>query len=334
MSVSEGGAEGELVLLRTAAMRARNRPLAILGLWAWEAAWGLVLAWPVASYVSAAYGTHPQGDAPLFADGGLALMDLVYGAQRSDVALVRGHLLALAPVAAVATLVPIAALLVSMAHATRARRRPSLRACLTRGAESFGALFWLLVLATFAGGLLVFLATLLGGWVTDALTARSGEARADQVGFVVGIVALLPAAFSGVLHDLARAAAVRFRVPSGRAIVLAWNTWLRSPVATLWGWAWRSALAWVPVIVATAGATRLGGRGGAALFAVLLLHQAALLTRVAVRASWLARALRAVDEAHHVLKVVPVAAISPTPPAIGTAARTDEPAAPSLDPGA
>jgi hypothetical protein len=49
-------------------------------------------------------------------------------------------------------------------------------------------------------------------------------------------------------------------------------------------------------------AGRLGGRGGGALFVVAALHQLVILARVALRASWLAKAMRLVDDAHRVLK--------------------------------
>jgi hypothetical protein len=49
-------------------------------------------------------------------------------------------------------------------------------------------------------------------------------------------------------------------------------------------------------------AARLGGRGGGALVALLLVHQLVLFARVALRASWLAKAARAVDRAHRVVR--------------------------------
>jgi hypothetical protein len=48
-------------------------------------------------------------------------------------------------------------------------------------------------------------------------------------------------------------------------------------------------------------ADRVGGRGGFALFFLFVIHQLAIGTRVALRASWLARALRDVDQAHRVV---------------------------------
>ena len=50
-------------------------------------------------------------------------------------------------------------------------------------------------------------------------------------------------------------------------------------------------------------AGRLGGRDGAALVVLTVVHQLVLLSRAALRASWLAKALRAVDHAHRVLRM-------------------------------
>jgi hypothetical protein len=43
-------------------------------------------------------------------------------------------------------------------------------------------------------------------------------------------------------------------------------------------------------------------RGGAALFVLFALHQLMIGVRVALHASWLAKALRAVDYAHRVVR--------------------------------
>jgi hypothetical protein len=51
-------------------------------------------------------------------------------------------------------------------------------------------------------------------------------------------------------------------------------------------------------VLAVAAVTgRLGSSGAFALFFLLVLHQSVVLARVALRASWLAKALRAVDGA-------------------------------------
>jgi hypothetical protein len=82
---------------------------------------------------------------------------------------------------------------------------------------------------------------------------------------------------------------------------LAWATLRREPLALTWSWAWRAAASLVPIVFGSLVAERLGGRGGLALVGLFGIHQTVVLSRVALRASWLAKAMRAVDGAHHVV---------------------------------
>ena len=56
-------------------------------------------------------------------------------------------------------------------------------------------------------------------------------------------------------------------------------------------WAWRAALSLGLVVIGIAASQALSGKGGAALLVLWLIHQAIVLVRVALRASWLARAI-------------------------------------------
>jgi hypothetical protein len=53
----------------------------------------------------------------------------------------------------------------------------------------------------------------------------------------------------------------------------------------------------VPLVFGALLSNRIGGRGGAALVTLFVLHQLVVGARVALRASWMARAMRAVDAA-------------------------------------
>jgi len=150
--------------------------------------------------------------------------------------------------------------------------------------------------------LLVGLALVAVATVSSHSAGRLGDARADQLGWLVGLVILGLAGVVGVLHDLARAASVRFRVRTIRACRCAMNAFLRNPTSMLWSWAWRAAAGWAPVAIGSLVAAKLGGHGGVALFALTIVHQLVALSRVAFRASWFATALRAVDHAHRVIR--------------------------------
>jgi len=284
----------ELVLLANDSMKARRRPLAIVALWGWQTLLAIVVAWPTAAAVASWYGKHPSGDAPLWRPGGLPLIDLVFdgrGARMETLTLAGIVLL----VAGFADLVPLGALFASMAYVTRDRRAPPMREALARGAAAFPTFALLFATASLAEGLLVGLAFFVATTGSDSLAERLGDARADQTAWLVALAIVALAGVVGVTHDLARAAAIRFRVRALRSWRLGFNALTRAPASTLWSWAWRALAGWAPVAVGAAVAARFAGRGGGALVALFILHQLVLVVRVAFRASWLASTLRAVD---------------------------------------
>jgi hypothetical protein len=290
-----------LVLLANASMRARRRPLAILCVWLAQLALGLAYAWPAAGFARQTYGSSPSGDAALFEGGGLALSDLLRhevlqpAAAAAFVVMVAGMVLGL---------LPLGALLASIAHTTPARSAPPMRRAAQRAVEAFGPLFALLLLGV---GLQVSLAAVAIGSGQKVAAARAlvaGDRNADELGIALSLMLLVPVALTGVVHDLARAAVVRYRIGAFDALRIGLKTFAASPVGLAWSWGWRALVALVPVIAATAVATRLGGRGGGVLAALFGVHQAVLLARGALRASWLARALRAVDARYKVVRVV------------------------------
>lgn len=296
--------EDGLALLSNASMRARRHPLVVLAVWVWTAAFGAAIAWPFSRLVAGAYGAHPRGDGPLFDPGALALYDFVSHARDASAALA-GHGLVVLPVALVGGLLPLACVLVAVTYTPRDRRRLRVQQLLSRAAPALPAFFALLLVATLIEGVLVALAFGGGGALAHALAPSLGEARGDQIGLVVGALVLLVAALVGVTHDLARAAVVRFRVSALRGALLGWKTLRRRPASSFFSWAWRALAAAVPVIGASIAATRFGGRSGTALVSLFLIHQSVILARVALRASWLARAMRSVDATHRVVRVTP-----------------------------
>lgn len=302
-SAGAGGASAtnkdELVLLLTESMRARRRPLPILALWGWQTLLSVMVAWPAAAAVASWYGKHPSGDAPLWQAGGLPLVDLAleaHGVRQETVTLAGIVFL----VAGFSDLVPIGALLASIGYVRRDRRAPRMGEVLVRGAGAFPTFASLFAMASMAEGLLVGIAGGMVFYLSESMTAKLGEARADQTALLVALPFLGLAAGVGVMHDLARAAAIRFRVKALRAWSFGFNALARAPVAVLWSWAWRGIAGWIPVGVGALVAARFGGRGGGVLAALFAVHQGVLVVRVAFRASWLAKAMRAVDRAYRV----------------------------------
>jgi hypothetical protein len=129
----------------------------------------------------------------------------------------------------------------------------------------------------------------------ESLGPRYGDVRADELAVIgFGLVPLFACA-AAVIHDLARASVVRFRTTTFSAIRSALVTFRRSPLRMFWSWAWRALVSLVLVIVVALVVPRFGVRGFGSFAAIAILHQLVVIARTALRASWLARALRAVD---------------------------------------
>jgi hypothetical protein len=283
-----------LVLLANDSMRARRRPGIILFVWIWEALVALVAAWPIAAVIHGAYGHHPAGDAPLWNPGGQEIIDLFQHIARGRPALgvgIAGTIL----ISAFGGVIPLAALLTSMAYVTREPRAPRLRQLANRALAAAPALLVLLVIMLSVQGLVGGLGLAVAGALDSELSASFGEPRADLVVVALLLFVGLLVALLGVVHDLAQAAAVRFRGGAFGSLRSALGALRLAPFGTFWSWAWRALAAIVPVGVVALVAERLGGREGMALVVLVVLHQLTLLVRVALRASWLAKALRSVD---------------------------------------
>jgi hypothetical protein len=296
----DGGGGSGLVLVSNDSMGAQRAPWAILWMWAYQTLAASVLAWPVASLVRTVFGRHPQGDAPLWTPGALSLADFLVASERALQALVPLHLFG-AVVAALGGFVPLLMLIAQMTFATRQGKFPGLRLLtpkalgLLPGVLRIGLLFGAVELVLLGGGAVV------GMRVADAFTASLGDAHAAQVGLAVGLLFAILASAVGVVHDLARTALVRFPVGAWECARLALRTGARAPVLLYWAWAWRALFASVLLVAGSVLSERVGGLGGGPLLALFVVHQAIVFGRVVLRASWLGRALRAVDLTHKVV---------------------------------
>jgi hypothetical protein len=283
-----------VALLETEAMRARRHPWAIAGLWLWETALALAVSLPVATSVRTAFGDGRLGDASLWRPGGRDLLDFLWHAVRALAPVATSAEIVLV-VAAIAGLVPACAAMVAMAYATRDGRHVGLLFSLSAALEKAPAflLLWAIV-TTAQAGLLGAGAAIIGAvdaWVRSGL----GGARTQRLDVAIGVVFVLAASGVGVAHDLARAAVVRFDVGAWRALTIGSRGLDRAPLPVWWSWAWRAAASTLPVLAAALMSMQLGGRGGWALCVLALAHQSAVLSRVALRASWLGCALRTVE---------------------------------------
>lgn len=330
-------------------IRARRRPLAVLFVYAAELAWALVVATPVHAWARRAWGAHPDGDAVLFRAGG---RELLMWLGQTDAALpvsVRTMLLLLF-VGAVLMQLPLGALLASLAFARHpaegvASSRRSLRPveALRIGMGAFMPLSGALALGTVAGIIVVALGAIASSAVDHGFVESLGDARSFHLRLVTFGLFLIVAAVVGVFVDLVRAAIVRetgTAATSDRSSTSspapAWTVMLRGVKTALRaarrdlvratvGWAWRYALGLVLIGTGYYAARALGGRGGGALVALFAIHQVVVLGRVALRASWLARALvivAPVQDARDDVQNTPVDDATPEPAPLAATEKT------------
>ncbi|MEZ4315483.1 MAG: hypothetical protein R3F14_46295 [Polyangiaceae bacterium] len=248
----------------------------------------LAAATPLAATIGAVTGAYPRGDAELFDRGGVMLLEALRHLRTSIPALGASW----AVLALVAF--PVGHLVLAFSLAllgTRARPRPSW--ALARAASSLPTLVLIGLTALVASAVLGALVWIPGASVTRALWPSGAShdlARRILTALVVLVVLLV-----GVIHDLARAAAVTFPAKTYAALRASLLTAWRSPVVAPWSWAWRMFIG----VLALAGSSwlglRIGQRTPAALLATAFTHQLALGVMGWMRLSWLARAAHLVS---------------------------------------
>jgi len=283
-----------LRLLPNHAMRARRCVAPVAALWAWDAALGAALAWPFVSIVRAAYGAHPHADGVLWDPGALPLLDLLVRRLPALGSLI-AHSAVVTIFALALGLLPSAAILVCVGFATRDAKTPGLRRALPLAVAATGPFALLLVITLVLQGTIVAAAATAASLANQGVSPKYGDIWAQTIALVVLAAGLLATAFAGVVEDVARASVVRFGVGAGAALRAALTTVRRAPLTLFWSWAWRALSSLVPVAFGALLAGRVGGRGGTALVVLGVIHQLVIAVRAALRASWLARAMRAVD---------------------------------------
>jgi hypothetical protein len=265
----------------------------------WQLPFALVVSVPVAALVGSTYGRGADGDAVLWAPGGRALLS--FAAQQAAALRAMGALAATVWISwAFVGMVPMAMVMVAMSFTvTKAMgpvQTPPLGVCQSLGLRMWPRFVKLLLVFAAAQGTLLGL----GGGLALATAmwthAILGEALSQQLALCIALPFVFAAFAVHVIHDLARA----FVVFSGRRAFAAIDAAVRSfrcgPVGLGAAWAWRASLASAAVLVGALSARRSDGLGGVALALLALGDQVIVLVRASLRASWLARALRAAAE--------------------------------------
>ncbi len=268
--------------------RARAHPRAIAGVWAWQAGFALLAAWPAASLVRAVFASDPRGDAALWEPGGAALLDFLWHDTPGALAAADGALLVVLVAMATGWL-PLAALMAAMARPRSARSGAARTALASLGLLPAFVRCALVVVAaqgaTLGAG--AFLAALVEGWTR----ARLGEGPAQKLEVAVALPFALGALALGVAHDLARSVIVVRGRGALAGLTEGWRLYRSAPARLSLSWAWRSIASIAAVGLAGVFAAHAGA-GAPSFLVLVVVHQGVALLRVALRASWLARAMR------------------------------------------
>jgi hypothetical protein len=273
-------------------MTARARVRAVLVLCSFRAASGLLLAYPVARTLAAFLPqTFPTSDTLLFAPGGMFAVEALRLGKHAIRASLEGSGLSLVLLGITASF-PFAIALSSLVHPSETL--PSLA---KRGAESTPSLVALGGAAALAQGLGIAAIAGVVGWLAGSFDSLMDERRGDLLVVLLGLALTVPLFGLGLLHDLARAAVVRYgmrAIPSAKSG--ARKLW-RAPGPVITAWLSPAAVSVALVLLAAwmTGVLDVGRPSAARVWAVAALHQATIVALVALRLRWLERALSLVD---------------------------------------
>lgn len=290
-------------VLAAADMRARRRIGVVLFVFACEAIFGLLVALPLHGWAAQSWGAHPEGDGVLFRAGGYELLTWLTEPGATLPVMLRTTMTLLV-VGTVLLQLPLGALLHSL-QTSRIRdgmtRSPSIAQAMSGAPPSFLPLMGIFVGSTLITGLVLGTGALAAGAVGDAFTDNLGDARAFTVKVVVMALFGLIAIATGVVADFARTAVVRDQLLSEerrsalsflfRGFVFGVRTARKGLFKAMVAWGGRAAAGLLLLWFGAVASSALGGR---ALLVLVVIHQAIALARVALRASWLAWACRAV----------------------------------------
>jgi hypothetical protein len=276
-----------VIALGPGEIRARRRPVVIASVACLRIFAGFCLAWPLGSLIAGSgVGLRAEGDRALFESGGYLLLEVVRLRGSELLAVGRGLL----PVLAVGLLLTAAcnaALLVALNLNGRLERA----AWLSRAFARLPAL--LIVGAGTALGQLVLI--VVGVIAADAIPESLARPLATSAAVAaVWLAVALTAGALGGLADVAKASLVRHDARLVDGLARAWLCLRQRPIRATFGW-FPYALGFALAVFLAAELCQLldiSRPGAWRVVAVFGVHQLVILTSVAARAGWFARALR------------------------------------------
>lgn len=258
----------------------------------------LVVAIPFALMFGAALGGFPRADALLFDDGGLFLAEVLRRSSPALTPLFSGAV-TLVAVAALASIMPLAALIGALSTKGRLTAR-DVGGMALRPVGTFALLFGAfalvqaLVFAIFSG-------------IAGAVARRPSLAApsADRARWTILLIGFLVVCLLGVWHDLARVAVVRDELRFKVALRRGLRALRTNHVRLVGAWAVRALLGVFTIYAALSIGSRLGVESMPKVVIGFLVYQASIVLALFLRASWLASAIRHIDETRPVVVLDP-----------------------------
>jgi hypothetical protein len=268
-------------------MRARARPFVVLGIAGLRLACGFCLAFPLASLLSeSGVGQTARGDRVLFESGGYLLLEILRVAGPELLAMARG-LLPLVLLGLLLTAACNAALLLALNLRGKLELRPWLSRALA-GVPAF-------VAVGLGSGLTQLVCVLLGALLVDTIPeTMTRPVATTALQLALWLLLSLVIGAIGSFSDVVKAALVRHDAGVAHALKHAARCAARAPLRTCLGFLPYA----VAFLVALWGASELtslldvSAPGAWRVALVFALHQAVIVSSVALRAAWYARALR------------------------------------------
>jgi len=277
-------------VLRIGAAGASRRLGVVAAVYAVHAVLALAFGWPLARVLANPTLAHPRGDLVLFEPGAIYLTETMRFTRAQVTTAAEGMTLGLL-LTLYLGLFPLGVMLCALGREGRARWSD-----LAAGAlRSFGPLSALLGASLLAAALACAVPLTMGELLDGKLRPALSDRGADLVEAGFRVVALAVAATLGVIHDLARAAAVTRELPALPAAVLGAAALRAHPIAAIGAWSLRGLSALLLVVLAARATTHIGIDTSTRLAMVTLLHQAVAFALVFLRTDWLAFAIRLVE---------------------------------------
>lgn len=266
------------------------RPWAVGVYLAFSAVVGLAWSVPLAVALGSVTGAYPRGDAELFDPGAVMLVEAARRLSKS------ASLIGAAWAVVAAIVLPLGFVAMAFVLAQLASRRASgPRLSLARAVRSVPALVVIALVVLLVDVAVVALLMIAGGELVRSTWPIPPSRDLARLG-LLGVVAVAVLAV-GVLHDLARAAAVSGPVRAYLAMRAAIHTVARSPGRAAWAYTWRASAGLAALLISAWLGVRIGQSTPAALAGTALVHQVGLAASGWLRLGWLARAVRLVEPA-------------------------------------